>query len=245
MREGSAVADESSVSNQHQGDKVHKTVRRLLFVTRATGTARDEQLGETFLKASRWVYSRAATGRGAGLARCTRVRAEWLYQQPQAPPDMMTGQSIRTCLRRKVPTDHEAHSHTQRGQLRERVSYALSNRASAGLQPGGRSGNTTIQSRRVHDRRRAKPDERCRTPFAVQTFEAKTPTTRRSQRRAKVDHTWHGGIHDHADDKVANRALGSFISTHSSWRGRSLPQSGASLLSNCSEMLILGTSWKT
>ena len=104
---------------------------------------------------------------------------------------MMTGQSIRTCLRREVPTDHEAHSHTQREQLRERVWYALSNRASAGMQPGGRSGNTMIQSRRVHDRgkpSRAKLDERCRTPFAVQTFEAKTPTTRRFQRRAKVDH---------------------------------------------------------
>ena len=125
-----------------------------------------------------------------------RARAEWLFQQQQAPPDTMTGQSIRACLRREVPTDHEAHSHSQRGQLRERVSYALSNRASAGLQPGGRSGNTTVQSRRVHDRgkaSRAKPDERCRTPFAVQTFEAKTPSTRRSQRRAKVDHTWHGG----------------------------------------------------
>ena len=49
------------------------------------------------------------------------------------------------------------------GQLRERVSYALSNRVSAELQPGGRSGNTVIQSRRVHDRgkpSRAKPDER-------------------------------------------------------------------------------------
>ena len=118
---------------------------------------------------------------------------------------------------------------TQPEQLRERVSCALSNRASAGLQPGGRSGNTTMQSRRVHDRgkpSRAKPDERCRTPFAVQTFEAKTPTTRQFQRRAKVDHTWHGGIHDDADDKVANRALGSLTFTHSAWRGRSLPQSG-------------------
>ena len=170
----------------HQGDKVHRTVRRLLFVTRATGAARDEKLGEhrTFLKASQWVYSRASTGRGAGRAGCrfarARVRAEWLCQQEQAPPDMMTGQSIRTCLRREVPTDHEAHSHTQRRQLRERVSYALSNRVSAGLQPGGRSGNTMIQSRRVHDRgkpSRAKLDERCRTPLAVQTFEAKTPTT--------------------------------------------------------------------
>ena len=29
VREGSAVAEESSVSNQYQGDKVHRTVRRL------------------------------------------------------------------------------------------------------------------------------------------------------------------------------------------------------------------------
>ena len=180
-------------------------------------------------KASRWFFSRAATGRGAGCARCrfarARVRAEWFCQQQQAPPDMMTGQSIRTCLRREAPTDHEADSHTQRGQLWERVSYALSNRVSAGL-PGGRSGNTTIQSRRVHDHgkpSRAKPDERCRSPFAVQTFEAHTPTTRQLQRRAKVDHTWHREIHDHADDKVANRALGSLISTHSAWNGRSPP----------------------
>ena len=82
----SAVADESSVSNQCQGDKVHRTVRRLLFVSRATGAARDEQLGEhkTFLKASRWFFSRAATRRGAGRAGCrfarARVREEWLYQ---------------------------------------------------------------------------------------------------------------------------------------------------------------------
>ena len=52
----SAVSDESSDRSQsdeplHQGDKVHRTVRRLLFVTRATGAARDGQLGEhkTFL----------------------------------------------------------------------------------------------------------------------------------------------------------------------------------------------------
>ena len=96
----SAVSDESLVRSQsdkpmHQGDKVHRIVRRLLFVTRATGAARDEQLGEhkTFLKASRWVYSRAASGRGAGCAWC-----------PQT-------------------TRHTAK--TQCGQLRERVSYAL------------------------------------------------------------------------------------------------------------------------
>ena len=49
----------------------------------------------------------------------------------------------------------------------------------------------------------------------VQIFEAKTPTTRRSQRRTKVDHTWHGGNHDHADGEVANRAL----EPHGVWRG--------------------------
>ena len=40
-----------------QGDKVHRTVRRLLFVIRAARAARDEQLGEhkTFPMASRWV----------------------------------------------------------------------------------------------------------------------------------------------------------------------------------------------
>ena len=45
VREGSAVADERPVSNQHQGDKVHRTVKRLIFVSRVTGAARDEQLG--------------------------------------------------------------------------------------------------------------------------------------------------------------------------------------------------------
>ena len=45
---------------------------------------------------------------------------------------------------------------------------------------GGRSGNTSIQSGRVHDRgkpSRAKPDERCRTPFAYR------PSRHRLQRR--------------------------------------------------------------
>ena len=63
----------------------------------------------------------------------------------------------------------------------------------------------------MHDRgkpSRAKLDERCKSPFAVQTFEAKTPMTKRSQRRAKVDHTWHGGIHDHADDKSGQPSSG-------------------------------------
>ena len=73
---------------------------------------------------------------------------------------------------------------TQQGQLRERVSYALSNRASAGVHPGGRSGNTTIQSTRVHvagSRAEQSVTKGTDRRFAVQTFEAKTPTTRHSQ----------------------------------------------------------------
>ena len=182
-------------------------------MTRATGAARDEKLGEhkTF-KTSRWVYSRAATGRGAGRARYrvaqALVRAEWLYQQQQAPPDMMTGQSIRTYLRREVPTDHEAQPYA--AETAAGMSIVRTLEQSFG-------GRAAWRPKRKHDDpeqtvhargkpSRAKPDGRCRTPFAVQTFEAKTPATRHSQRRAKVDHTWHGGIHDHADDKVANRS---------------------------------------
>ena len=108
---------------------MHRTVRLNETNTpneRVAGTVamrREEQLGvssseehKTFHKASRWGHSRAATGCGAGCARCGLH--EHGRQQRQAPPDMMTGQSIRTCLRREVPTDHEAHSQTQRRQLR-------------------------------------------------------------------------------------------------------------------------------
>ena len=35
-----------------------------------------------------------------------------LHQKHKAPPDVKTGQSATTCLRREVPTDHEARSHT-------------------------------------------------------------------------------------------------------------------------------------
>ena len=153
--------------------------------------------------------------------------------QQQAPPDIQTGQSAYACLRRELPADHEAHSRPQRGQLRRNEckitleSCDDSHRALAGSRPGGRSGNTTIQSRRVHDRgkpSRAKLKERCRTPFCVQTFEAKTPTTRRSERRTQVDHTWHGGNHDHADGEVANRTLDrgqsiQALKPHGVWRG--------------------------
>ena len=89
----SAVSDESSVRSQsdepvHQGDKVHRTVRRLLYVIRATGAARDEQLGEhkAFLEASRWENSRAATGRGAGYARCPLTTRHTARTQRGEPP---------------------------------------------------------------------------------------------------------------------------------------------------------------
>ena len=71
---------------------------------------------KTFNKASRWSYSRAATGRGAGRARCGLY--EHGRQQEQAPPDMRSGQSAQACLRREVPTDLEAHSQSQWRQLR-------------------------------------------------------------------------------------------------------------------------------
>ena len=81
----------------------------------ATRAARSEQPREqkTFHKASRKGHSRAATGRGRWtcLLRVTaQARKEHETPQQQAPPDMQTGQSIRACLRRGVPADHEAHS---------------------------------------------------------------------------------------------------------------------------------------
>ena len=90
-------------------------------------------------------------------------------------------------------------------------SFGESQRLSfGGAAAGGPKQNTTNQSRRVYDRgkqSRAKPDEKCRSPFAIQTFEAEAPATRHSRRRTKVDHTRHGGIHDYAEETVANRAL--------------------------------------
>ena len=64
----------------------------------------------------------------------------------QAPPDM-TGQSIRACLCREVPVDHEAHSLTQRGQL-QRVAKTELRRERApeaeaeSRNTAGRSGNS-------------------------------------------------------------------------------------------------------
>ena len=80
------------------------------------------------------------------------------------------------------------------------------------------------QSTRTHNRgkqSRARPDERCRPP-SVQTFEADAPAATGSRRRTRVDHTRHGGTHDHAEETVANGTVAStsMTSTHSARRGR-------------------------
>ena len=158
----SAVSDESLVRSQsdepmHQGDKVHRTVGRLLFVTRATGAARDEQLGEhkTFLKASRWVCSRAATGRGAGCARCP------------------------------LTTRHTAK--TQCGQLRERVSYALARAKTTLTElrreraPGGRRGHSQIKARRSWNSLAKGAERRLRTDLrGTDSNDEAAPATRKS-----------------------------------------------------------------
>ena len=112
---------------RRQGAQDCETKREEHPEQRVAGTVaarRQEQLGmssseehKTFNKASRWRHSRAATGCGAGRARCGRH--EHGKQQEQAPPDMRTGKSAQARLRREVPTEHEAHSRTQRQQLRK------------------------------------------------------------------------------------------------------------------------------
>ena len=102
--------------------------------TQKTGTVavkRQEQLGvssseehKTFHKASRWGYSRAATGRGAGRASCRLARARERAEKDSFN-DNRLHQTCRpvnqedACLRREVPADHEAHSQAQQGQLRD------------------------------------------------------------------------------------------------------------------------------
>ena len=83
---------------------------------------------KTFNKASRReIRERRPDAVPDVLVRAVQARE----RNTKAEPDMRTGQSAQTCLRREVPTDHEARNHTQRGQLRMRVTYALSNTAIA------------------------------------------------------------------------------------------------------------------
>ena len=48
---------------------------------------------------------------------CARRWTCWLQDQTKVPPDALTSQSTRTCLRREVPADHATHSQAQRRQL--------------------------------------------------------------------------------------------------------------------------------
>ena len=59
-------------------------------------------------------------GRGVGRACCGDSTSTGGAEAPQqqAPPDTRTGQSAKACLRRVVPTDHEARGPAQRRQLR-------------------------------------------------------------------------------------------------------------------------------
>ena len=68
-----------------------------------------------------------------------------LHQKHKAPPDMKTGQSAMTCLRREVPTDHEARSHTHAAGTAAGREPRLS--GSAGLQPGSRTKVNTKHDR--------------------------------------------------------------------------------------------------
>ena len=89
----------------------------------ATGAAQSLQLGGA--------QDLRQGGLAMGFVSGDRTRRRWCLlrgqhkhgrsrrlQQQQAPPDMRTGQSAKACLRREVPTDHEARGQAQRRQLR-------------------------------------------------------------------------------------------------------------------------------
>ena len=61
-----------------------------------------------------------------------------LHQKHKASPDTKTGQSAKTCLRREVPTDHEARSHTHAaGTAAEKESHDSHVRRAAAWKPNG------------------------------------------------------------------------------------------------------------
>ena len=76
---------------------------------------------------------------GVLAAGTAQAREEQEAPQQQAPPDMRTGQSAKACLRRAVPTDHEARGQAQRRQLR-RVATEL--RRDHYLEAGGNTRST-------------------------------------------------------------------------------------------------------
>ena len=133
-------------------------------------------------------------GAGNALSAQAPGGAERLHNNRLHQTCRPVNQLRHVCVEKCPLTTRHVATRTLRGQLREE-------RVLITLQKLWRSGSTTIQSRRVHDR--GKPSR------------AKTPTTRHSQRRTKVDHHVARRNHDHADGEVASRAL----EPHGVWRG--------------------------
>ena len=149
---------------------------------------RQEQLGmsspgeqKTFHKASRRGNSRAATGRGAGRACCgeqhkhgrsTRLHNNKLHQTCR-----LVNQFEHVCVEEcPLTTRHTANRSGDRGRSGE-------SQTTSGTRPGGEE-RTTVDDRGKPSR--ARPDERCSSPVAIQTFEAQALATWCSRRRVKV-----------------------------------------------------------
>ena len=88
---------------------------------------------------------------------------------------MQTGPSIRACLRREVPTDHETHSHTQRRQLGE----SRNDCGSAPRRPKRDSRNTVTVMPKPFARERGRRE--CES-WSNQALESQTSTHRAGRR---------------------------------------------------------------
>ena len=122
---------------------------------------------------------------------CASTEMSRTAPQLQAPPDMLTGQSKQACLRRRVPTDHEAHSQAQR-RLLWRVATTELRRVPAAEAEAEHA---------MHGRIRT-PKRNSRSTIAVML----KPFARARRRRERV--------------RRSNQALESPTSTHSAWRMR-------------------------
>ena len=87
----------------------------------ATGAAQREQLGgaqDLTQGLAMGIFASSDRTRAALdvlCAACTNAERSSAAPQQQAPPDMQTGLSVYACLRREVPTHHEARSRAQQG----------------------------------------------------------------------------------------------------------------------------------